>query len=289
MCTFAVSSKGNKTPASTWIGALDPTLSKPNTGEIIGRELQILEAAQAGNIPNWLQQWCPITWEEEHRSITVYILPDFFAIGDEIDWVYTPMNPITAEEIGRTVMGGATLPTRKIVNKIYEQALCYIPALPMSPPDYPYNNSMLDTTRWSVQTAKILRFARDNNISVYPGNISSGHYKNVVIGSGLEKSKGRKVGIYGWKKPNTSNSNGGWAIQGPTVNWGSHVWWYADYSHGVRFCHPVMSINGDSFDMKEVLKHPEYHKFLLDKPGFENTGSSLAPLKYTSYTEAQKA
>jgi hypothetical protein len=86
-----------------------------------------------------------------------------------------------------------------------------------------------------------------------------------VIGEGLGKKKGQTVGIYGWFTPE------GRVIQGEGVNWSSHEWTYADYSHGIRLVHKDMQIDGVILPIREALKDEEFSVLVSDEGVFTSS------------------
>ena len=208
------------------------------------REQKILAFARAGYIPSFLRRWCPIPVSIGTHQGVFYVLPDFFSLGTDQDFVRVRVNPVTAELIARELEG--SLPTITMVAATYQACGQKLVAQPWGPP---YDSSMLLTSRWKVQDNKIEKGMNDHGF--YNGALVEGHLKNIVIGRGLVNTEGAKVGIFGWYDA------AGKAIQGPTANWRDHEWTYADYSHGMRVVSGVMDVDGGKLSVVEVLQRTE--------------------------------
>ncbi len=68
----------------------------------------------------------------------------------------------------------------------------------------------------------------------------------------------RKTGvvIYGWHRPDGS------PIQ-PVYS--GHVWWYVDYSHGIRFINRQVILDGNKADVRDILADPVLFRVLTDE------------------------
>jgi hypothetical protein len=226
------------------------------------RERIIYDYATSANMPTWMQSWIEVPVTSGGLEGSFYCLPDFLCIGNDQDFFRARINPVTAETIGAWLEG--VLPTKKMVNLIYGRAPQKVVAQPWGPP---YDNSMLHTARWPKHDKRIAAMMSSRGYK--NGLLTAGHMKNVVVGKKLGEKKGSTVGIYGWFKHN------GEAIQGPTANFGSHEWTYADYSHGIRYIFKEMRVGSAVMKVQDVLKHPEYHTLISDE----------GPLEHSSYLE----
>lgn len=152
------------------------------------REKAIFDAALAGYMPSWTL--VPVSMG---YGITIFVQPDYFAIGDEVDFVRVPISPLTAQRIADRF--GWSLPTPKMVDAIWKAAAVKLVPSPMGPPKYPYDASMLSTSRFlehneGIETARAGR-----------GGLIAGHKKDVVLSDVLALKPG-KVAIYGWHRAN---------------------------------------------------------------------------------------
>jgi hypothetical protein len=215
------------------------------------RERMIRDFALRGDVPKFVQSWVAVPVMHNDVSGEFYCSPDFLSIGNDDDFLRVRINGVTAELIGE--VAHAMLPTRMMVNAIYSHAM-KLAAIPWGPP---YDHSMMRTERWEEQDTKIDKQAGEKGYEL--GQLWAGHLKNVVVGSGLAKSRGSNIGIYGWF------DKSGQAIQGPNVQWGAHEWTYTDYSQGIRFIHKEMLVGGVLVPVKEVLQDPDLAPLISDE------------------------
>ncbi len=215
------------------------------------RDSLALKQILDGNIPRFLKKFVPVTSVIKDSSGRVYkavfyVSPDYLSIGTENDFARIPMAPGTAQEIADSFQ--CFLPTKKMVDLIYEQARIKLAPVPM----YAFRDSTI--TMW--QHHLFIEGQRKNR-----EGLVAGIKKDVVISTLMcNPSKAGKVAIYGWHLP------GGKPIQ-PLYT--GHVNWYTDYSHGIRLVSRRIKINGKIMDYKDVLMHPLYHELLSDEgPGF---------------------
>lgn len=273
-------------PAKDLQSILAQDITAPGDGGML-REDQVLRLTKAGGVPSFLQQWVEVPVENSMgRDVVIRTLPDYLALGTDEDYVYVSVNPVTAEAIGQWV-GGALLPTRKLVRAIYSAAPQKVSAQPWGPP---YDHSMRHTSRWYTQTAKVRKTMAA--LGHVQGTLTAGHAKDVVIGQRLLETKGERLGIFGWFKSN------GEPIQGPGVNWHSHVWWYCDYSQYVRFVHPYVRVDGKELRYEDMLKDAELFALVHDGDQDLTDNGAVDPertirqpraLTFARYTDARAA
>jgi hypothetical protein len=213
------------------------------------REDAILKEALAGNVPKKSRQLVAIKVSGKSRSGkpltgTIYVTPDYFAIGTDADSIRVPMNPLTAQRIANSM--DMSLPTTKIVDIIYRNAKVRLEPKPMSPGD-----RMTSSEYYRDHNASINR-----QLSGKPtGVLVAGHKKDVVISNKLQNNSGR-VAIYGWHRLAT----------GPIQPLSTvHHNKYADYSHGIRFIQNTMILNGKKVTYASVLADPELAPLLSDE------------------------
>jgi hypothetical protein len=213
------------------------------------REDAILREALAGNVPKRSRQLVAIqisgkSLSGKHLTGTIYVTPDYFAIGTEADYIRMPMNPLTAQRIANSM--DMSLPTAKIVDIIYRNAKIRLEPKPMPPGD-----RMTSSQYYRDHNASITR-----QLSGKPtGVLIAGHKKDVVISNKLQNTAGR-VAIYGWHR---------WS-SGPIQPLSTvHHNKYADYSHGIRFVQNTMILNGKKVTYASVLADPELAPLLSDE------------------------
>ncbi len=87
------------------------------------------------------------------------------------------------------------------------------------------------------------------------GQLVAGIKKDVIISSRIAERPDRVV-IYGWHKTD------GKPIQ-PVYS--GHVYWYVDYSHGIRFMNRQVMLDGHPADVRELLKDPVLFRILSNE------------------------
>jgi hypothetical protein len=211
------------------------------------REAIALQEIIAGNMPGFLKKFSVIkTAITDSAGNTInaeyYVSTDYLSIGSDADFARIPLTPMTAQKIADTFH--CFLPTRKMVNDIYQQAVVKPEPMPL----YSYRDSALIMYHHHL----IIEGQRKNK----PGLIA-GIKKDVVITGKIPRDpKPNRVAIYGWHKPDGS------PIQ-PLYT--GHVDWYVDYSHGIRLVKRQIKVNGKMMDYIDVLKHPVYRALLCDE------------------------
>lgn len=202
----------------------------------------------SGNIPGFLKKFTAI-----HTSIvdtvtgkifkaTYYVAPDYLSIGTDKNWARINITPLAAQKIADRIQ--CFLPTRKLVNEIYKAAKIKLEPVPM----YAFRDST--PTMW--QHHLIIEGQRKGRTGLIAG------IKKDVVLSGLlsAKNKQDRVAIYGWHKPD------GTPIQ-PLYT--GHIYWWVDYSQGIRFVYRKIKINNKWWDYTEVLKDPVLKRLLCDE------------------------
>ena len=234
-----------------------------NAGSLTGREfysqavaygwkqrdsLALLEDS-IGNVPDFYFRFQPVqskytdTLGTEHRAI-FYCSPDYFSIGNNKDWSRVPLTPLAGQVLADR--HACFLPTRKMVNLIYEQAQVKLEPMPM----YAYRDSTITMYHHHLMVEGQRKGRK---------GLIAGIKKDVVLCT-EEAMKGRthRVAIYGWHKLD------GKAIQ-PLYT--GHVDWYADYSHGIRLVYRKIKVDGKWMDYTEILGNPLLSPLLSDEQG----------------------
>ena len=226
------------------------------------REEEIFKAVSSGNIPDFLRYTVTLKGEFEdlegvrHR-IEYEVMPDYLAIGSDDDYCRIPMNPRTAQRIAD--LFGASLLTAKLSDHIYA-----IAEVKLAPFNYiPVGNANELVTKFAEHNAQIekqMAEAGGRN-----GQLVAGIKKDVIISSRLAERNDRVV-IYGWHKTD------GNPIQ-PVYS--GHVWWYVDYSHGIRLMNDQVLVDGHPRLMSELLKDPVLFRL------FSNESAPMSEPFYT--------
>lgn len=212
------------------------------------REKVIYQQVSEGNIPSFLRKPQPL-----HLSVkvngrptraTLWVLPDYLAIGSDADFVRIPMTPITAQRLADHF--GWVLPTGRLVDEIYRQAKTKLPPLPLPP-----GPAMVSNDYYKRHNGMIESQLKGKPRAV----ITAGHKKDVVLTNRLV-SLPQRVAIYGWHRLN------GQPIQPLSLVHGNK---YADYSHGIRFIQNMMDVDGRKVSLQEALRDDRYASMLSDE------------------------
>lgn len=216
------------------------------------REAEIFRAAASGNIPAFLRETVTLTGifndlNGKPHTLEYEVMPDYLAIGSDEDFCRIPMTPGTAQRLAD--LFGASMLTSKLSDHIWQQA-----EVKPEPFFYkPVGNSNELVSKFEEHNAQIekqLAEAGGRN-----GQLVAGIKKDVIISSRIADRPDRVV-IYGWHKPD------GNPIQ-PVYS--GHIWWYVDYSHGIRFMNRQVILDGRQADVREILGDPVLFRILSDE------------------------
>ena len=219
--------------------------------DALQREQVILEQLLEGNLPIFLRKLKPVNLQHRLDSgrlvhATIFVTPDYLAIGSQSDFIRIPMNYHTASMVATRF--GFILPTRKMVDAIYEQSAYQFTPQPMTP-----GPQMRSTAYYQQHNRKIAQQRVSHHIPL--GELVAGHKKDVVITNRLSRMPGR-IAIYGWHQP------GGIPIQPLSTVHGAG---YADYSHGIRLVSEVVLIDGKIRSVYDVLQDPQLAPVLTEE------------------------
>jgi hypothetical protein len=200
-----------------------------------------------GNVPAFLRKMVKIKTSittDDGRIIYAYYfaIPDYLSIGSDKDFARIPLTPMAAQVIADSL--DCFLPTRKMVNDIYEEAKVKPDPVPM----YAFRDSAVTMYQHNliIEGQRKLR-----------KGLIAGIKKDVVITEKLSRaSMPDRVAIYGWQKPD------GKPIQ-PLYT--GHVNWYVDYSHGIRLIDRTIYVNNKPMDYTDVLKDKTLRRLLCDE------------------------
>lgn len=211
------------------------------------RDSLAVQQILSGNIPSFLKKFVAISTEITDNNGAVhhaifYVLPDYLSLGTNNDWVRIPLTPMAAQKIADSL--NCFLPTRKIVDLIYTQAIVKLEPVPM----YVFRDSSI--TMW--QHHLIIEGLRKGR-----GGLIAGIKKDIVISGKITRdAKQARQAIYGWHQLN------GIPIQ-PLYT--GHINWWVDYSHGARLIYRKIKVDGKEMDYTEVLSDPALQKLICDE------------------------
>jgi len=215
------------------------------------REQAIFDEVSRGNVPEFLRKLVPVELQCESATgrqltATIFVTPDYLAIGSDTDFVRIPMNLHTAVTI--TERMGFVLPTKKMVDAIYQQSRYHLFPQPL-----PAGPEMRSTGYYWTHNKMIDEQVRA--IGVRLGELISGDKKDVVMSNRLFSHAGR-IAIYGWHR------GPGQPIQPLSTVHGAN---YADYSHGIRLVSEWALIDGKLQSIHDILHDPSTARILSDE------------------------
>jgi hypothetical protein len=223
-------------------------VSKMNPQE---REQAIEDEILKGNVPEFLRKLVPVELHCElvscrNLTATIFVAPDYLAIGSNDDFMRIPMNLHTAVAIADRFR--FILPTKKMVDAIYLQSRFHFVPQPL-----PAGPEMRSTAYYWNHNQMIENQA--HALGVQLGDLVSGNKKDVVMTNRLATNVG-KIAIYGWHR------GPGQPIQPLSTIHGAN---YADYSHGIRLISEMALINGKPGSVNEILHDSSMAKILNDE------------------------
>lgn len=220
------------------------------------REQRILSEIMNGNVPNFLRKLVSISVSETTRGAThsghYWVAPDYVCIGSDEDFFRMPMSAPMAQQVAD--LCSCTLPTRKMVNQIYQFATGKLNPCPFSPLEYVIS---APSTWWlsekAIEDECVLR-------GHTAGELLAGIKKDIVLTPLiLVRPPPPRVAIYGWHLLD------GKPIQPLSLVHRSN---YKDYSHGVRLVRQAMQADGQETTVGAVLAAPELWPLISDEGPF---------------------
>lgn len=211
------------------------------------REARLASEILRGNVPSDLRTLVPVHLGDRTAaagSLTLWVLPDYLAVGSDDDRWHVPLTPLVAQAIADSL--GMSLPTPRMVDAIWAAAAVRLEPSPIEPGPH------MTTTPVFLRHSRTVE--RQRAASGAPG-LTAGHKKDVVVTGRLDPSLER-VAIYGWHLPD------GQPIQplylGHTDQW-------VDYSHGIRLVSRAVTFDGREVDLRELLSDPAIADLLSDE------------------------
>jgi hypothetical protein len=202
------------------------------------RDRAVVAELERGNIPSFLGHLTPVKLTTsasrgQAAAATIWVTPDYLAIGSDDDFLYVPLTYYSATTIADRF--GSVLPTARMVDAIYEQSAHHLTPAPL-----PAGPMMRSNLYLSKHQQRI-----DEQRSGLPlGELISGHKKDLVLSNRLLQLPGR-VAIYGW------HTAPGHPIQPLSTVHGAQ---YVDYSHGVRLVSTTVVVDGRPRSIYDALQ-----------------------------------
>ena len=200
-----------------------------------------MEELLSGNVPDFLRKLKPVYLSQRLNgkivTALIWVTPDYMAIGTDDNFLRIPLSYPSAVTVAKAF--NCALPTRKMVDAIYQQATCQLQPDPLPP------GPKMRSSEYYLKHRQMIRTRRREE-GCELGELVSGHKKDLVVTNRLNEISGR-VAIYGWHLKNHE------PIQPLSIVHGED---YTDYSHGVRLVYKTVWINGDPRSILDVLQDP---------------------------------
>ena len=227
-------------------------------------EERIVAEVLRGNVPEFLRRLVPValtnTVEGVAHVVTVFVAPDYLAVGSDADYFLAPLTPGAAQRVADA--SGCQLPTRRLVDAIHAAA-----PLKLNPQPIPPSKEMV-TVPVFARHNELVWEQRRAALATHPlGTLVAGDKKDLVSTPQLAAKPG-KVAIYGWHRPN------GGAIQPLYLG---HADSWADYSHGVRLVHQTTKLDGADKPIAELIADPKLCVLLSDEGPLLRAGDLQSP------------
>ncbi|MFV0269574.1 MAG: hypothetical protein ACK5HT_20825 [Draconibacterium sp.] len=225
------------------------------------REEEIYKVLADGNVPVFLRRTVSLKANFADAAGVVHkieyqVIPDYLAVGSDDDYCRIPMNPRTAQRLA--TLFGASLITSKISDDIYEKAELKLEPFPYKPVGNA-NETVQKFVEHNSQIEEQMSEAGGTR-----GQLVAGIKKDVILSERIAQQPD-KVVIYGWHKSD------GKPIQ-PVYS--GHVYWYVDYSHGIRLMNNQVLLDGKPALLSDILKDPVLFKIFSNED---------APMSQTVY------
>jgi hypothetical protein len=201
-----------------------------------------------GNIPSFLRTLVPVSLPRPvgqkggPAEVTVFVTPDYLAVGTDADWLPMPLDFHDAAEVAESL--GFTIPTTRIVDFVARQATVKLDPAPMPPTDRMRSMAYVVGHRAKVDAVRQGRTG-----------LTAGDKKDLVLSTKL-RGRSERVAIYGWHRPDGSYIQPLSTIHGVR---------YADYSHGVRLVDDLVLVDGKPMDWFAALADPIIAPYLSDE------------------------
>jgi hypothetical protein len=212
------------------------------------RDSFVIKETLSGNIPSFLKKFVPVHVQIKDSltgkimKATYYVAPDYLSIGTDKDWARINITPYAAQKIADSFE--CFLPTKKMVDDIYKAARVKLEPVPM----YAFR----DSTPTMYHHHLIVEGQRKGR-----KGLIAGIQKDVVISGKISRDpKPDRVAIYGWHK-----------LDGTPIQplYTGHVYWWVDYSQGIRLVYRKIKLNGKWIDYIDIMKDAHLRKLLCDE------------------------
>lgn len=224
-------------------------LARIDGRSVAEREVLVWHEIATGNVPAFLRRMIPVTLTGSvggrTRRAVLWVTPDYLGVGADHDWFRMPSTPAIAQPIADRL--DCVLPTRRIVDAIWNAATVRLAPYPFDPGQYDIlSPALFHRHHLQVESQRAGR----------PLGALVAGIKKDVVGSALVASWPDRVVIYGWHR-----------LDGTPIQPLSkvHGIGYADYSHGVRLVARRIEVDGVATTVDAVLADPVLHPLLSDE------------------------
>jgi hypothetical protein len=157
------------------------------------RQRAALEELERGNFPDFLRTPVPVQLTGRKPSgqtvhATIFVLPDYLAVGSNDDFIYAALGYGPATEVARRYR--SVLPTPKMVDAIYAQSRYRLTPTPLPPGPLMASMSYLEEHQRRIERQRQ---------SLPQEGLVSGHKKDLVVTPRL-LALPERVAIYGWHR-----------------------------------------------------------------------------------------
>ena len=212
------------------------------------RDSMVLREVLHGNVPSFLARFVPVHVQTKDPSsgkiihAAFFVAPDYLSVGTDSDWARVNITPHAAQKIADSLQ--CFLPTKKMVDDIYAAATVKLDPVPMY--------ALRDSTPTMFHHHLIIEGQRKGRKGLIAGIMKD----EVISGKVTRDPKPDRVAIYGWHRKN------GIPIQ-PLYT--GHVFWWVDYSQGIRLVWHKIKVENKWMEYTEVLKDPLLHRLICDE------------------------
>jgi hypothetical protein len=223
-----------------------------NALNLAAREEKILHEILAGNVPESWRRFVPVQVSRpidgKPHELIMFVSPDYVSVGCDANSLRIPLSPGTAQSLADQL--NCLLPTRQMVNSIYETATLQLAPQPMEPTDEMTHVSYFAKHHKAIEQQLAEKYPRRGL-----GQLTAGHKKDVVLTPQLANASGR-VAIYGWHR----------ALDQPIQPlYTGHKYSWVDYSHGIRLIARKAFLNGSACDLGDLLADERLHVLVSDE------------------------
>jgi hypothetical protein len=202
------------------------------------RDRAVVAELERGNVPSFLGRLRPVklatrTPEGPAVAATIWVTPDYLAIGSDDDFLYVPLTYYSATKVADYF--DCVLPTPRMVDAIYDQSAHHLTPSPLPAGPLMRSNLYIEEHQHRID---------EQRFGLPLGELISGHKKDLVLSNRLRQSPGR-VAIYGWHRAQ------GDPIQPLSTVHGAR---YVDYSHGVRLVSQTVVVDSQTRSIYDALQ-----------------------------------